>query len=77
MIFAEGFEYPEAPLLLKNNDWLIAEMAMGTGKLTRLSGCGEHRNIFTECARPNGLLLDKDGKSVWGLGCRNLAAVVN
>ncbi|MRI33211.1 hypothetical protein EOPP23_09465 [Endozoicomonas sp. OPT23] len=65
MIFAEGLEYPEAPLLLSNNDWLVAEMAMGSGRLTQLSACGEHRKTFTDCSRPNGLLLDKDGKSIW------------
>ena len=65
MIFAEGLEHPEAPLLLDNHDWLVAEMAMGTGRLTRLSACGHHRQTFAICARPNGLLLDKDGKSVW------------
>ena len=64
MIFIDDLEYPEAPVLMNDGSWLIAEMAMGSGRLTRVSATGDQRQLLAETGRPNGLLLDSDG-SVW------------
>ena len=64
MIFTEDLEYPEAPVLLSDGSWLVAEMSMGNGKLTRVSACGKHHSPWVATGRPNGLLQDKE-KFTW------------
>ena len=65
MIFVEDLVYPEAPLLMNDGGWLVAEMVPGNGRLTKISVCGQNRSVFAEGGRPNGLLLDRKTGCIW------------
>ena len=64
MIFYDGLEHPEAPALMNDGSWIVAEMALGNGRLTQISACGTESKLLTETGRPNGILMDSDG-SIW------------
>ena len=60
MILVEGLKYPEAPLLMDDGSWLIAEMGMGNGGITRVDTEGKVTPWVTT-GRPNGLLSAGEG----------------
>ena len=64
MIFTSDLGLPEAPLLMPDGSWLVAELAFDRGRITRVSPDGAHRSVVAETGRPNGLAIDRTG-AVW------------
>ena len=64
MIFTTDLGIPEAPLLLPDGSWLVAEMAADRGSVTRVSADGKTHTVVARTGRPNGLALTADG-AVW------------
>jgi gluconolactonase len=64
MIFTSDLGLPEAPLLMPDGSWLVAELAFDRGRITRVSGDGTQHSVAVETGRPNGLALDAAG-AVW------------
>jgi gluconolactonase len=60
MIFSSGIKEPEGPVLLKDNSWVIVEMALDRGCVTHVSSNGKTKRIIAKTGRPNGLTIDKD-----------------
>lgn len=61
VIFAANLSEPEAPVLLPDGSWLVAEMGAGKGSITHISADGKTRRIIAKTGRPNGLAVDKQG----------------
>jgi len=64
MIFASSLSEPEAPVLLPDGSWLVAEMGPGRGSITHISADGKTRRSIAKVERPNGLAVDKQG-NIW------------
>lgn len=64
MIFTSDLGLPEAPLLMPDGSWLVAELAFERGRITRVSADGTQHTVVAETGRPNGLALDAAG-AVW------------
>ena len=64
MIFTTDLGLPEAPLLLADGTWLVAELAFERGRITKVSADGGQKWTMAETGRPNGLALDRNG-DVW------------
>lgn len=64
MIFTTDLGLPEAPLLLPDGSWLVAELAFERGRITQVSAEGGDHRTIAETGRPNGLALDRHG-NVW------------
>lgn len=64
MIFASDLSLPEAPVLLSDGSWLVAEMGADRGSVTHLSADGRERRIVARTGRPNGLAIDGSGH-IW------------
>jgi gluconolactonase len=64
MIFTTDLGLPEAPLLLADGTWLVAELAFERGRITKVSADGSEKWTMAETGRPNGLALDRNG-DVW------------
>lgn len=64
MIFASDLSLPEAPVLLADGSWLVAEMGADRGSVTHLSAEGRERHIVARTGRPNGLAIDGAGH-IW------------
>jgi gluconolactonase len=62
--FTTGLGLPEAPLLLADGSWLVAELAFDRGRITKVSADGSTHETMAETGRPNGLALDRNG-DVW------------
>ena len=63
-IFTTDLGLPEAPLLLADGSWLVAELAFERGRITKVSADGGTHETIAETGRPNGLALGRDGL-VW------------
>ena len=63
-IFTTDLGLPEAPLLLADGSWLVAELAFERGRITKVSADGSTHETIAETGRPNGLALGRDG-IVW------------
>ena len=63
MIVADGLALPEAPLLLPDGSWLVAELDVRVGTVTRIFSDGSKQAV-AKTGRPNGLALGRDG-AVW------------
>jgi gluconolactonase len=63
-IFTTDLGLPEAPLLLADGSWLVAELAFERGRITKVSADGTTHETIAETGRPNGLALGRDG-IVW------------
>ena len=74
MILIGDLGLPEAPVLLPDGSWLVAEMAPGRGCVTRFDANGGNRSVVARTGRPNGLALDAGGvvwvPSRWSVPCR-------
>lgn len=64
MIFATDLGLPEAPLLLPDGSWLVAELALERGTVRWISADGKAQRAIARTGRPNGLALDRDG-GIW------------
>ena len=64
MIFTTDLGIPEAPLLLPDGSWLVAEMAADRGTVKQVSADGKTHSVIARTGRPNGLALTADG-AVW------------
>jgi len=64
MIFASDLSLPEAPVLLADGSWLVAEMGADRGSVTHLSSDGRQRRIVARTGRPTGLAVDGQG-TIW------------
>jgi gluconolactonase len=64
MILADDLGDPEAPVLLPDLSWLVAEMRLDRGWVTHLSADGRTRRTVVETGRPNGLAVDRAGR-IW------------
>lgn len=64
MIFSTGLGLPEAPLLLRDGSWLVAELAFERGTVKWISADGKEQRVVARTGRPNGLALDRHG-AVW------------
>lgn len=60
MIFTIDVKEPEGPVLLKDNSWIIVEMALDRGCVTRVSSDGKTTRKIAKTGRPNGLAVGKD-----------------
>jgi gluconolactonase len=63
VIVADGLALPEAPLLLSDGSWLVAELDVRVGTVTRIRPDGSQEPV-ARTGRPNGLALGRDG-AVW------------
>ena len=63
-VFTTGLALPEAPLLMPDDSWLVAELAFDSGRVIRVSADGKEHSTVAETGRPKGLALGRDG-SVW------------
>ena len=63
-VFADGLEFPEAPVELPDGGWLVVEMSPQRGWITRLSADGGSRTHIARTGRPNGLARDRSG-TIW------------
>jgi len=63
LIVADGLGLPEAPLLLPDGSWLVAELDVRVGTVTRIAPDGSKAPV-AQTGRPNGLALGRDG-AVW------------
>ncbi len=61
MIFAEGFNGPEGPVVLHDRSLLIVEFEAEKGCITHISADGKSKKIIAKTGVPNGLAVDKDG----------------
>ena len=61
MIFTTDLALPEAPLLLPDGSWLVAELSFARGRVTHVSADGQEHRTVAETGRPNGLALGRDG----------------
>jgi gluconolactonase len=61
MMFTDGLSVPEAPVLMRNGDWLVVEMGADRGAVTRVSADGTRKTIIARTGRPNGLAVDRAG----------------
>jgi gluconolactonase len=64
MIFAEGLHLPEGPVLLDDGSWLVVELDMTVGTVTRVSADGRELTRIVRTGRPNGLAVEPDGE-IW------------
>jgi gluconolactonase len=64
MIFAENLGVPEAPVVLNDGSWLVAEMELERGCVTLLDQDGRIGGVIARTGRPNGLAVDRDG-TIW------------
>jgi len=62
-VVADGLALPEAPLLLPDGSWLVAELDVRVGTVTQLYPDGSRRSV-AHTGRPNGMALARDG-AVW------------
>lgn len=60
-IFASDLGFPEAPVLLPDENFLFVEMAPDKGCVTWISKDGASRRIVAKTGRPNGLAQDRKG----------------
>ena len=60
-VFSGNLSEPEAPVLLPDGSWLVAEMGSDKGCITHISADGKTQRIIAKTGRPNGLAVDKDG----------------
>ncbi len=61
VIFAEVLSEPEAPVLLQDGSWLVAEMGPDKGSITHISADGKTQRIIAKTGRPNGIAVDEEG----------------
>ena len=64
MFFIRGIKEPEGPVLLKDNSWVIVEMAPERGCVTHISKDGKEKQVIAKTGRPNGLAVDRKG-TIW------------
>jgi gluconolactonase len=64
VIFTTDLGLPEAPLLLPDGSWLVAELALDRGTVKHISADGRTHRVLAKTGRPNGLALGADG-TVW------------
>jgi gluconolactonase len=64
VVFATDLGLPEAPLLLPDGSWLVAELALDRGTVRWISVDGTDSRPLAKTGRPNGLALDRNG-DVW------------
>jgi gluconolactonase len=64
VIFTTGLALPEAPLLMPDGSWLVAELAFESGRVVRVSADGRTHTKIAETGRPNGLARDRAG-TIW------------
>jgi gluconolactonase len=62
--FTTGLALPEAPLLMPDGSWLVAELAFTSGRVLRVSADGREHTVIAETGRPNGLARDRAG-TIW------------
>lgn len=62
-VICSGLALPEGPLLVDNESWLVTELALAAGCVTRIDRDGSHRAL-ARTGRPNGLARTRDG-TVW------------
>jgi gluconolactonase len=60
-IFASDLGFPEAPVLLPDENFLFVEMSPEKGCVTWISKDGKSRRIVAKTGRPNGLAQDRNG----------------
>lgn len=60
MIFMQDVSDPEGPVHLPDGSWVVTEM--GRGCISHISADGQTRREIAHTGRPNGLVLDADGK---------------
>ena len=63
-IFLEDMQFPEAPVLLPNGDYLFVEMSPERGWVICISKDGESRRVVAKTGRPNGLAIDRE-VNIW------------
>ena len=61
LIFTTGLALPEAPLLLPDGSWLVAELAFDSGRIVHGPADGSTHRTIAETGRPNGLAIDRAG----------------
>jgi len=60
-VFASDLGFPEAPVLLPDENFLFVEMEPDKGCVTWISKDGASRRIVAKTGRPNGLAQDRNG----------------
>lgn len=63
MIFADGLEHPEGPVLLDDGSWLVVE-TLPRGCITQLDHDGKSRRTVAHTGQPNGLAVEASG-AIW------------
>jgi gluconolactonase len=63
-IFLDDMQFPEAPVLLPDGDFLFVEMSPERGWVIWVSRNGESRRVVAKTGRPNGLAIDRE-VNIW------------
>jgi gluconolactonase len=61
MIFTTDLALPEGPALLDDGTWLVTELDLARGTVTRIAADGGEKWPIAKTGRPNGLAVDRDG----------------
>jgi gluconolactonase len=61
MNFATNLSFPEGPVALPDGGWLVVEMGVERGCVSRISPDGKTVTPIVKTGRPNGLAVDRDG----------------
>lgn len=60
VVFSGNLSEPEAPVLLPDGSWIVAEMGQDKQSITHISADGKTQRIIAKTGRPNGLAVDKN-----------------
>jgi gluconolactonase len=60
VIFTTDLALPEAPALLSDGSWLVAELAFESGTVKRISPDGTSHRAVAKTGRPNGIAVGSD-----------------
>jgi gluconolactonase len=61
MNFTTQLSFPEGPVALPDGGWLVVEMGLKRGCVSRISPDGKLVTVIAQTGRPNGLAVDRDG----------------
>ena len=64
MIYCEGLDAPEGPVVLSDGSWLVVEMGPHRGCITHLTNQGRDKRVVAKTGRPNGLAVDHQ-QNIW------------
>ena len=64
MVFCSDLDHPECPIRMSDGSWLIVQMNMGEGCVSKVSADGSQVHTIRKTGRPSGIVTDSEG-SIW------------